>query len=294
MKTSSIIFQKFFRLFQRLPLGFHYVWGRLLSWFAEHCIKYRRDVIMVNLSRSFPEKKWKEIKSLCKDFYKHFGNIIAETIWYGGCKGNKKRLLDSGLFTMGNLEVLQDAFHNGNSVMVLTSHLGNWELMGSFPAVSGLDDNDFVVVYKKLKNDFWNDFIEVNRCALLTDFQGYIESKKVLRYAVTNRREHKIYVFPTDQFPYKGAARYEIPQFMNQKTQVMVGAVELAAKLKMSVLYYSMNRTGRGHYELNFTKICDDASSMPAAAVLQEFYALLEKDIQRDPANYLWSHNRWK
>ena len=32
----------------------------------------------------------------------------------------------------------------------------------------------------------------------------------------------------------------------------------------------------------------------PRNEVTKQFFLLLEKAIQRDPAYYLWTHNRWK
>lgn len=292
------IFQTIFLLFQRLPLRFHYAWARFFSWFIEKCIGYRRDVVMVNLARSFPQKKWKEIRKISKDFYRHFGEIVAEAVWFGGCRGRVQRLTDSRIFVLKNPELLQEYYRNSSNVMIVTSHFGNWELFGSIvnslPEDSEIQTNDFVVVYKQLKSQFWNKFLADNRCAVLHEFEGYTESKQVLRYALAHKNERKIYVFPNDQFPYRGAARYEVPQFMNQKTQAMIGGVALASKLGMSVLYCGMNRVGRGKYEICFEPICEDASKMSVGSIVEQFYALLERDINTDPANYLWSHNRWK
>ena len=45
---------------------------------------------------------------------------------------------------------------------------------------------------------------------------------------------------------------------------------------------------------MSFTEICPDASLMSAEEIMVGFYRLLEEDVLKDPANYLWSHNRWK
>ena len=56
--------KSFILLFQRLPLSFHYVVGKVFAWAAKDVMKYRRDVIVTNLSRSFPDKKYEDIVSL--------------------------------------------------------------------------------------------------------------------------------------------------------------------------------------------------------------------------------------
>ena len=62
----------FLRLLGRLPLGWHRWWGRVLGDFVRGTLHYRNDVVMVNLARSFPEKKYAELKSISKRFYRHF------------------------------------------------------------------------------------------------------------------------------------------------------------------------------------------------------------------------------
>ena len=82
--------------------------------------------------------------------------------------------------------------------------------------------------------------------------------------------------------------------FLNQPTLAMTGGAALASRFGMPVLYLGMNRTGAGKYEMSFTEICPDASLMSAEEIMVGFYRLLEEDVLKDPANYLWSHNRWK
>lgn len=298
MSKGVKIFRTLVSPLQKLPLGFHYGAGRFAAWLARAVVKYRRDVVMVNLSRSFPEKKWKEVRAVANDFYSHFGDIFAEGMWFGGCRGNSARLRDGNICSVTNPEVLLDAYAASPSVMLLTSHMGNWGLLGGLleylPQGHGIAMNDLVVVYKKLSSGFWDEFIGDNRAAVLPEWTGYQESGNILRYALGHRNEKKVYVFIGDQFPYSGAARHEVPDFMHQKTLSMNGGAMLASKLHMPVIFFGMERAGKGHYEISFTKICDDASQMDPDAVMAEYYRLLERDINRDPGNYLWSHNRWK
>lgn len=287
-----------FRPVQRLPLKFHYFWGGAFAGLCNGFPGYRKDVVTVNLSRSFPDLKYKEIKKLAKAFYGHLGEVFAEAMWLGGCRRNPAKLYRQGLVEIAGTDGLENAFAE-RSVMVLDSHFGNWELTGAYVQAFcdrvGLSEHDVCVVYKRLGSGLGEDFCRENRCAVQSaDFQGYIESKEVLRHAVAHRDERKIYVFPTDQFPYWKATRHEIPSFMGQKTQVMTGGTALAAKLDMAVYYMSADRVGKGRYQVSFRKICDHAAQRDPLSLMEDFYALLEEDVRRNPANYLWSHKRWK
>lgn len=298
MTTGTRIIQTLVRPLQKLPLGFHYAAVRPLVWIMKSVMKYRRDVVMVNLSRSFPDRKWKEIRNISNGFYSHFGDIFAEAMWFGGCRGDHGRLHRSGLCTTTDPQVLLDAYAKSPSVLLLTSHMGNWELLGGLleylPEGHGIDTNDLVVTYKRLSSGFWDEFIGSNRGSVLPGWTGYQESGNIMRYALANRNSKKIYIFIGDQFPYKGSARHKVPDFMHQPTLSMNGGAMLASKLHMPAIYFGMQRAGRGKYEITFTKICDDASTMAPDDIMAEYYKLLQRDIEKDPANYLWSHNRWK
>ncbi len=73
MKILTKLMQGLLRVISALPLGFHYVLAGFFAWLLRDVMHYRRDVVMINLSRAFPDKKYKELKQISNAFYKHFG-----------------------------------------------------------------------------------------------------------------------------------------------------------------------------------------------------------------------------
>lgn len=296
--------KSFILLFQRLPLRFHYAVGKVFAWAAKDVMKYRRDVIVTNLSRSFPDKKYEDIVSLKNEAYKHLGELFAETMWFGGCKGNKERLKKQKIleFEKDGVDALMESFAGSPSVLLMHSHLGNWELTSAIADFLPLDksqveviEKSIYVVYKRLASKFWDRFMRENRQANLNNtFKGYVESGEVLRVAFRNKDKKRIYVFPTDQFPYWGAASHKIGKFMNQPTQTMTGGAALACKFGMAVYEICFVRKSRGCYKVFLEKICDDAGRLSPEDIMVKYYSILEKYIIEDPGNYLWSHKRWK
>ena len=288
-----------FRPVQRLPLKFHYFWGKGFARLAGDVLKYRRDVVTVNLSRSFPERKYKDIKKLTRSFYDHLGEVFAETVWLGGCRGDKERFFQGIRIDIDGLEGLTEDFRKG-SVMILNGHFGNWELIGGYMQAlcdhSGvMTEHDVAVVYRALHNEFSEEFFRRNRTAVQTPaFEGYVESRVAMRYVLRHRDQRKIYVFPTDQSPYGTAIARHMLEFLHQPTQVMLGGATLAEKFGMPVWYLGADRTERGAVRLSLQRICEPVDGLRPEAVMERFYALLEADICRNPANYLWSHKRWK
>ncbi len=290
-------------LFAALPLKVHYWNAKGFAWFIGSVVRYRRDDVMVNLARSFPELKYKELKKIRKQFYQHFADLLVEAVWFGGC--SPERFHRQRIMEIADVEPFNRLYENSSSVMLMTSHCGNWELHGGYiqSNYSGkpmaMREDNCCVVYKKLSSDVWNEIMGENRCATLTrkgtkNFDGYVESNEIIRYVLTHRNEKKFYLINTDQSPYYNAKTFSVVDFMNQKTATMTASAALARKCHMSVAFLGMKNDRRGHYTLECHPICTDASQMEVDEILRRYYAFLEADLKAEPYNYLWTHRRWK
>lgn len=275
--------------------------GDILAWLAKNVIKYRRDVVMINLSRAFPERKYKAIRQIYDDFYKHFGEMVAETLWFGG--SSYGRLRKNGIVKVLNVSETNRIYSECRSMTVLSTHCGNWELLGGllgYETDSGekliIKEEDITVVYKKLSSEVSDRVFALNRVAPLEEVgtECEVESRNVLRYAIRHAGERRMYIYPTDQSPYSKTGRYMIGDFMSQPTYAMMGSVGVACKMAHAVMYMKMKRVRRGHYEMSLIPICEDASKMSPEAIMRKYYDLLEEEIRETPANWLWSHKRWK
>jgi KDO2-lipid IV(A) lauroyltransferase len=82
--------------------------------------------------------------------------------------------------------------------------------------------------------------------------------------------------------------------FLNQDTLTLTGTERIARKTKFAVVYLDIQKTKRGYYSGTFSLISPDASKEPEYAITEMYMRKLEKTILRQPAYYLWTHNRWK
>ena len=285
----------------RLPLGLHYFWGDILSWTARKVLRYRYNTVLINLSRSFPDKKYKEIDRIARDFYRHLGEIFAEALWFAG--SSYKRLYRKGIVTVTNPEEVNDFFLNAPSMTVLSTHCGNWELMGGFlgyRTATGekvvIREENINVVYKKLSSDISDEVFKRNRVAPLEKVgtECEVESSNILRHILKQKDKKMVYIYPTDQAPYWKAGKHPIGEFMHQQTNAMLGSTGVACKLSHSVMYMKMRRVKRGQYEMTLIPICRDASQMTPEQIMRKYYDLLQDEINETPHNWLWSHKRWK
>ena len=68
----------------------------------------------------------------------------------------------------------------------------------------------------------------------------------------------------------------------------------MARKLDQAVLYWDVEKPSRGHYRLTVKLIAEHPAQLPEFAVTDSYARLLEETIRRTPANWLWTHKRWK
>ena len=299
------VMESFLRLHARLPLAYHYAWGRFITWLVRDVFRYRNDVVLTNIARSFPDEDYDFIKVVYRQFYVHFGELFAEAVWFSGCRGERgrKRLLKQRICEIENIDEFNAFYDRSSSVMLLNSHAGNWELMGGVgqydtlaPGKRTWTDKEVVVLYRALSSKFWDQVMADGRCAPVSDldFEGYVEGSSILRYAISHRKEKKLYIFNTDQYPYWQSGRFSVGGFMHQETLAMGGGAAIACKMGMSVAYIRWYRTERGHYRLTFVPLLENASESTPEDIMKLYYKHLEEDIQAQPWNYLWTHKRWR
>jgi KDO2-lipid IV(A) lauroyltransferase len=83
-------------------------------------------------------------------------------------------------------------------------------------------------------------------------------------------------------------------QFLNHDTPVLTGTERLARQTGQAAFYLDVRRLRRGYYEAEFKLITREPKQLAEFELTDIYFRMLEESIRRDPACYLWSHNRWK
>ena len=303
MSIQKAIIQGTMAVLSALPLRLHWANAHLVGWIAMHLVRYRRKVVEENIDRSFPDAPEHLRKRYVRDFYRHFGRLVCETIWFSHTTA--RRMERSQIVSAVNPEESARLQSVAPGTIILAGHYANWELLFGFEHFAlpeGSADSyafkrsNVAMVYKKLNSPLWDEIFRECRLRLLgTDFENYIESAGILRHVVEHHGDGYFYMFDTDQRPYANAKAVMDVEFMGQPAQTMYAGAGVAHKYGLAVSYLSMTRkpSGKG-YLCELKTICDDASKMEVQQIMDEFYRLLEADIRKDPGEYLWSHKRWK
>ncbi|MBC8082186.1 MAG: lysophospholipid acyltransferase family protein [Hymenobacter sp.] len=269
-----------------LPLGVLYGLADLVYVLVAYVVRYRRQVVLTNLRNSFPEKPEAEIQRLQRQFYRNFAQVLVETLKLAAMPAAelKRRVF------FRNPEVLERHFARGRTVLGLSSHAGNWEWVLTSGAVwlSAHADG----VYKPLMNPFFEDFLYRLRTRTGA---GLIPMRDTLRDMVQRRGETRVVSMLSDQ----AAGPEDRPYwttFLHQEAGFYTSAERLAGRFQCPVVYVSIRRLRRGYYEIILTDLYDGDAPLPPDSfpITEAFVRQLERDIRLFPADYLWTHRRWK
>ena len=280
-------------LFSLLPLPFLYGLSFIFVVLPLKIAGYRRTVVTVNMARSFPGKSYGEIQRMAGDFYRYLGRLFAETVWLFTASG--KSVLRR--FSIEDCQVMERLWEKGKSVVVMLPHVGNWEFLRacSCPGqktVCGYDVQQLHMVYQRVNSPLFDKLMYTLRNRYKTGWK-ILESRSVARYMAKHRDRPGIYAMISDQCP--GPVGRSVPgMFLNQPALMIEGPEALARKFGMAVVYGVLRQTGKGRYSLHFSLITENAAGTNPGEVSLKFARLLEKDIERNPHIWLWSHKRWK
>lgn len=275
----------------RLPWCVLYGVSTAIYFVLCHGIGYRRKVVMKNLRESFPEKTEREINDIARKFYRNFADMIVETVKLLHVSDAEMR----ARFTFEGVEIIDGMMRQGRSVAAYFSHTFNWEWAPSVTLWSSLvadRDAAFCQVYRPLRDKAMDALMLRIRCRFGA---RSLPKKNTLRALLALRRDGMPSVtgFMSDQKPSHGDPAY-ITTFLSHPTAFITGTETLARRLGMAAVYWDITRVGRGRYHLTVKTLSDDVASAEPMAVTAKYVRMLEDTIRRDPANWLWSHKRWK
>lgn len=275
------------RVVAKFPFSVLYMLADIIAYTAHNIIKYRRSLVRRNLKDCFPELNQAGLRQYEKDFYHHLADYFVETIKLPGM--SKKQMQKRMKFE--NTELIDSLFSKGKSMIIYTSHFGNWEWITSMADWCNTKDAIYAHVYRPLKNKWFDQYFLYLRGI----YNFSIPMKNTLRQLVTWRKEGQLSItgFLSDQKPSHAGTTIEV-NFFGRPTPFIAGTEELAVKLKMPVLYFDTRIVSRGHYSSRICLITEDASGESHGEITRRYVNNLEETIRRAPGAYLWSHNRWR
>jgi KDO2-lipid IV(A) lauroyltransferase len=277
----------FVHVLRILPRGMARVAGAGIGALAFRLLGRLRLVGLRNLELAFPEKSVAERERLLHVEYRNLGYLLAEFCQMPGYSADRA----SRFIRYEGLENYLRARDRGKGVLVLTGHLGAWELSSFYHSLMGMPMG---MVIRRLDNPLVDAFVNRVRCL---HGNRVIHKDDFARGLIASMRAGETVgiLMDTNMTPPQGVF---VP-FFGVQACTASGMARIALKTGAAVVPgFLLWEEGEQKYVLRFGEEVAVTSTgdaeADALANTARFTAVIEGYIRQYPEQWLWMHRRWK
>ena len=278
IETIVIIF--FFSIFKILGLKNSSIISGKIFKIVGHFFRPKKTVEN-NLRIAFPNLSDNEIKKYILEMWEYYGKIFAEYIFLSELRNNKKANIKiSGIHILEKLKI------NNDSVVFISGHFDNFELMAMYLEKSGIK---LSAIYRPLNNFFMNTIMEKLRTKYICKKQikkgrtGIRESLRLFKegYSIALMIDQRVSEGPKINFFNKEAYTTTVP-------------AQFVKKFNCKVVPINIVRTNNINFEIKVFEPFEFKKNDSINEITLALNKWLENVIIENPSKWIWSHNRWK
>jgi KDO2-lipid IV(A) lauroyltransferase len=268
-----------------LPLRCALALGASLGWTAWSILGIRKKIVFRNLRQAFPDRTGRELDRIGLHSYMHSGRFMIEFARQDRMDANyvEKHV------TVENPEAL-DVLKAIDGAIIITGHMGNWELFGIVNKYK-LGDVSFLVGRQS------NSLVDshINRSRFVHGIELY-NRRSAVRGVLKSMKRGGYVCWLSDQDAGNSGV---VVDFFGYPASTPRGAAAFSVKLGVPVVTAVLVREGKGpdHRLVIGKPVYPDGSLSQDEAekdITQKYTKVLEGMIIRNPELYWWSHRRWK
>jgi KDO2-lipid IV(A) lauroyltransferase len=246
----------------------------------------RKRVVERQIAAAFPDLDHDAVVNLARESYKHLGRTFIETALLDSIgKDGLQKLVES----VEGWEEVEEVMAKGKGAVMVTGHIGNWELAGGYVAARGIPLDAIV---RGMANPLFDAYINHTREGI---GMTIVHDSEAVRRTPRSLRAGRAVAFVADQGA-KGLASTFVP-FFGRPAKTPRGAAVFALRFEVPVLFVVALRKPNGRYRLIVERLeakrTGDMDS-DVDAIVARFTERLEHWVRVVPAQYFWQHRRWK
>ena len=271
----------FFSLFKILGLNISSALGGKL--FEKIGPLFRsKKLIHSNLKKAFPDISLDHLNGITKMMWNNYGRVFAEYMFikkFREDRSNKNIIIEGQ-------EILEDIKKKNKSVVFISGHLSNFELMAMHIEKSGIK---LSAIYRPLNNIFLNKIMERIRKKYICKYQikkGIGGMKKLMHLKKLNYST----ALMIDQRVSQGIRS----DFFNQKALTTTIPAQLVKKFKIPIVPIFIERINNINFKIVVKNPITFDNEETTKTITDKLNLVLEKMILYKPELWIWSHNRWK
>jgi KDO2-lipid IV(A) lauroyltransferase len=275
------------RILAALPRSLARFIGAALGAVAFHAVPRLRKVGLKNLELAFPEKSAEERQQILRKLYRNLGWLLAEFCQMSSYTPENTQ----NFIRYEGLDRYLAARDKGKGVLIVTGHLGAWELSSFYHSLMG---HPMSMVIRRLDNPKVDHLVNSIRC---------LHGNRVLHkddfarglLAAMRKGETVGILMDTNMTPPQGVF---VP-FFGKLACTASGLARVALKTGAAVLPgFMLWEESRQEYVLHFGEEIEMVSTgddeADAIVNTARCTAAIEACIRDCPDQWLWVHRRWK
>ena len=238
--------------------------------------------IISNLELSRIGKDDLSREKIIDNMWGNYGRILAEYPHLKNFKNGKLKQfinIEGGHF-LENLKV------NKKNAVFVSGHFNNFELMAMQIENRGID---LAAIYRPLNNFFLNPIMEYIRINHICKNQ-IKKGKSGSRELVKMFKEGKSIALMIDQRVSEGT----YINFFNRKCYTTTIPAQLFKKYNCEIIPVYIERNEKYHFNLCFKEPLKFEESQSTESITLQLNQVIEKMVENNPDQWIWSHDRWK
>jgi KDO2-lipid IV(A) lauroyltransferase len=241
-----------------------------------------KKLIHSNLKKAFPDISLDHLNRITKMMWNNYGRVFAEYMFikkFREDRSNKNIIIEGQ-------EILEDIKKKNKSVVFISGHLSNFELMAMHIEKSGIK---LSAIYRPLNNIFLNKIMERIRKKYICKYQikkGIGGMKKLMQLKKLNYST----ALMIDQRVSQGIRS----DFFNQKALTTTIPAQLVKKFKIPIVPIFIERINNINFKIVIKNPITFDNEETTKTITDKLNLVLEKMILHKPELWIWSHNRWK
>lgn len=259
-------------------------WGRRLGDFMYCASRRYRRVAIKNLSSAYPDWSKAQVRETAKSTCRHFAKGMLEFLYLLNLPTEELgRWID-----LEGSEHLDEALSKGHGAILITAHLGNWELFARKLALSGYKLNVIA------RNS--DDPTMTGTANKMREKAGYhvLDKKNSALPAIRALKRNEVLGILPDQNTFTGV----FVDFFGMPCATATGPAVFALRSGAPVMCGFARRTEEGRFKAVIYPPLDVSITGNEEEDIHRLTQLLTKaiedEIRKDPSQWLWLHDRWK
>jgi KDO2-lipid IV(A) lauroyltransferase len=254
---------------------------RIYDWFG-----IRRAVVERQIRAAFPGLAENEVLRVARESYGNLGRTTIETAVLPKCTPAEV----VGLFdVIDNWAIVEETLARGMGVIMVSGHLGNWELAGSYIASRGVH---MEAVARRMQNPLFDEYLTDTRRRIGVNV---INDADAVRRVPRVVRNGGVVGFLFDQGAV-GLASTWVP-FFGRYAKTPRGPAVFALRLNAPIVFACAVREPTGRYSMKFEEVIVQRTGdldRDVEAIVGAYTQVLERWVRIYPEQYFWQHRRWK